>query len=296
MQVLPRRPKARARARAALLALSALSFASSALAQSVPTFRDKVEAEQHRLVLTERVDELLNGQVVDEVIGSIEGVAGSLGIVEGAQRWRDDPNLALSYIVGFGLIDGAIAASLFMPRDTRSAVLETVVYAGPFVATLGPALAQDPSPLPRLSAGALAAGYFSAAVLSAVNRSLTPTRFSTLRRHHARLADVGSELTEAERRRLHRDLLGARGPIPQWVVGLPLLAAGAVALTPAFNDSYGDQQRTFAAITGGASLLSGLVTFLDSPVDDYESDLKSLKISVAAAPGGLVMHGVFSAL
>jgi hypothetical protein len=294
MQALPSRQKARARA--ALLSLSALGFASSALAQQGPTFRERVEAQQHRQVLTERVDELLNGQVADEVMGTIEVAAGSLGIMEGVQRWRDEPNLALSYVVGFGLIDGAVAASLFMPRDTRSAVLETVLYAGPFVATLGPALAQDPSPLPRLSAGALAAGYFSGAVLSAVNRSLTPTRFSTLRRHHARLAEAGRELTEAERRRLHRDLLGARGPIPRWMVGLPLLAAGAVALTPAFNASYGDQQRTFAAITGGVSLLGGLCSFVGSPVDNYESDLKSLEITVAAAPGGLTMHGVFSGL
>ena len=92
---------------------------------------------------------------------------------------------------------------------------------------------------------------------------------------------------------MHLAMLGARGPLPTWLAGAPMIVSGAVAITPAFDDSYGKSSRWIAGLGGGLQLLGGLLTLLPGPVERYEEDVEALGISIAAAPGGAMLHGVF---
>jgi hypothetical protein len=198
----------------------------------------------------------------------------------------------VSFVAGFGLVEGAAVSSLFMTRDARSSILEGTIYAVPAVSSFGLAVARYPGSFPRLTFGSLAAGYATTAALTIVNRALTSTPYSQLRQRRARLDDP-RDLSDQERRTLHETLLGARGPLPRWLIGLPLIAAGGAASVPLFDRSYSKDAQLIAGVGGGMTLLSGVFYLLPSSVEAYESDLQSLDISVAAVPGGLAFSGKF---
>jgi hypothetical protein len=179
-----------------------------------------------------------------------------------------------------------------MTRDARSSVLEGIIDVAPAVGAFGFAVARDPDPFPRLTSGSLAAGYATAGALTIVNRVLTPTRYSQLRERRARLDDP-RDLSDAERRTLHEALLGARGPLPRWLIGLPLIAAGGVASAPLFDRSYSKDAQLIAGVFGGMTLLNGIFCLLPGVIDAYESDLERLEISVALAPAGFGFSGKF---
>jgi hypothetical protein len=131
--------------------------------------------------------------------------------------------------------------------------------------------------------------------LEGINDFSTGTPFSRLRAHRKRLENE-QELSEDERRAMHHDVLGARGPIPRWVIGAPMLIAGAVAVSPAFNERYSKDEKTIAGLFGGMSLVTGLLHLFPHVVTRYEHDLEAADISVAFAPGGVSVRGTFTAL
>lgn len=270
-------------------ALAALT-GPPALAQESPPIADR--HIQHRGVLTQRIDETLKRQGLAEIFGTVDVVLASTAIVAGAVVWERDTPLAATWVVGAGLIDGAALSSLFMTRDARSSVLEGVIYLTPAIVPLGFALARDPDPFPRLTAASLAAGYATTGALTIINRALTPTSYSELRERRERLDDPRG-LSEQERRALHQTLLGARGPLPKWLTGVPLIVAGGVASVPVFDGGYSKDAELIAGLLGGLTMLTGLTFLFPGSVELYESDLQRLDISVAVAPGGLTLTGTF---
>ncbi len=279
----------------ALLFLAGTAAASAADAQEASAGFSNGDAALHAKVLKQRIDQLVGVQSVAEVLGVLDVAVGTTSIALAAPHMKDEPQFVLTYAVGFGLSDVAAASSLFMTLDMRTRVFQVIIPATPAVASLGLALAHDPYPLPKLSTGSLAAGYFASALLEGINDFSIPTPFSTLRAHQQRLENE-QDLSAVERRAMHRDVLGARGPLPRWAIGAPLLVAGAVAMSPAFSDRYASKEKTWAGALGGLSLLSGLFSLFPSAVSRYESDLETLHISVALLPGALSVRGAFTAL
>jgi hypothetical protein len=272
------------------LGFLAALIASPVLAQNSPAYVD--QNSLHREVLTQRIDEVLRQQVLVEIFGTVDVALAGAGIALGAINWDRDRRFAVSLVAGFGLVEGAAVSSLFMTRDARSSILEGTIDAVPAIFSFGVAVARYPGSVPRLTAGSLAAGYATTGALRIVNRALTPTPYSQLRLRRARLDDP-RDLSDQERRTLHESLLGARGPLPRWLIGLPLIIAGGVASVPLFDRSYSKDAQLIAGVGGGMTLLSGVFYLLPSSVDAYESDLQSLDISVAAVPGGLAFSGKF---
>jgi hypothetical protein len=167
----------------------------------------------------------------------------------------------------------------------------------PSVVGLGFAVADNPYPVPRLSSASAAAGYLGTAALITIRNLSRDTPYSTLRRNRERLERTDQPLSSEERFRIHQDLLGARGALPKWVVGTPLLVGGVVAMLPAFDDYYYQAERNYAVIIGGVMLLSGSIALIgQGPVEAYETDLKTLQLSVAVRPAGIAASGTFSAL
>lgn len=275
---------------AALLGASLWAASPSASAQEAPPFFSG--DSQHRRVLTQRMDEAIRQQVAAEIIGSVDVAFGTVFLVAGATQWQKDRPLATTFVVGFGAMDALVVSSLFMSRDARSSILEGVVHVAPALAGFGLAVADNPGPFPRLTTGSMAVGYGLASTVTIVNRALTATPYSVLRAHRARL-DEPRDLSDQERRSMHLAMLGARGPLPRWLGGAPMLITGAVAMAPAFDDNYAKNSRWIAGLGGGLQLLTGLVNLSGGPVGRYENDVETLGISVAAAPGGAVLHGVF---
>lgn len=282
---------------AALLGgLGALLVSMPARAQDATPFPSDYTDNLHQRLLAERVNQIVNHQVASEVLGTLDVALSTAGIAVASSQWHKEPRFAATWTIGFGLVDGAAAASLFMSRDTRSRVLESIIYAQPVVVGLGFTLASDSHPMARLTAASATAGYFGAALLSSINAYATPTQYSTLRRDQALLEASTQTLSQSHRRTIHQHVLGARGPIPKWLTGLPLLAGGAVALSPAFNGKYDSNERTAAALVGGAAMLTGILAVLNGPVEAYEADLETLQISIASVPGGIGVQGAFTAL
>lgn len=279
-----------------LLSTAMMAFAMTANAQPTRQEFSNGDAAVHRKVLKERIDQLLRPQTAAEVIGAVDVVLGTtLTLLVVPENFTNERAASLSYLVGFGAIDAAAVGSLFLTRDARSRIFQVIIPTAPAVVTLGFAVAHDPHPFPRLTAGSLTAGYFATAALEGINDFSTPTPFSRLRTHQKRL-ESGQELSADERRTMHHDVLGARGPLPRWLIGAPMLIAGAVAVAPAFNERYSKDEKTFAGLFGGTSLAAGLLYLFPSPVSRYEDDLDTLDISVALAPGGINARGTFNAL
>ena len=241
------------------------------------------------------MDEVIHVQVAGEVIGTVDVLLGTAIIGFSAKHWHDEPHFAAINSIGFGAIDAAAVASLFMTRDTRSHVLGSIVHATPVVISLSLTAAHDPAPFPRLTVASLTAGYGVAGAIGIVNEFAASTPYSTLRADRERL-ERGASLDPDEREAMQRHLLGSRGPIPRWIAGLALVSGGAVAITPAFNDATPSKQKTVAAIFGSMGMLGGLLSFLPGPVDRYEDDLKTLDVALTAAPGSVTLQGTFMAL
>jgi hypothetical protein len=279
---------------AGLLGLGVTGWATGANAQTpTPAFSNS-EAALHRNVLAQRINEQLRVQVAAEAFGVADVVLGTtLTALIVPDNFQSNRAASLSYLVGFGAIDAAAVSSLFLTRDTRSRIFQVIMPATPAVGILGYLLAHDSHPFPRLTAGSLTAGWFTVAILEGINDFSTPTPFSTLRRHQKRIENE-QDLSADERRTMHRDLLGSRGPVPRWTLGASALISGAVAISPAFSQRYPQNERTTAALFGGGSILVGLLDFLPGPVGRYERDLETLDISVALAPGGINARGTFS--
>jgi hypothetical protein len=275
--------------------VASLTAALPGGAQGRPEFPRETTNVLHDKVLNERIGEVLRVQVTHEVVGTIDVALGTTLIVLTSKAWRDEPRFAAVNAIGFGAIDAAALTSLFLTRDARSNILRTIVYAAPVVAGLSYTVAHDPYPFPRLTIGSATGGYLIASILGGLNAFGAPTPYSTLRKDQARLESIES-LRSDERRAMHHDLMGARGPIPKWTIGAALLAGGAVALTPAFDDNYSRDEKTAAALVGGVSMLTGVLGLFNGPVERYEDDLKNLDISVAFTPTGLDVHGFFKAL
>jgi hypothetical protein len=269
-------------------AFAMIGVVTPALAQESSLF----EPSQHRQLLTVRIDQELRLQSVTEVLGVVDLVGGTAFAAYAAPHWNDDRPLVATTVIGFGLLDGLGVASLFVPRDVRTPMLDEVVQLAPVVVGLSIAVANEDYQFPRLTGAGYAAGFFAAGGISAINAFTARTRYSTLRADRARLDDP-RDLTSAERSRMHHDLLGTRGLIPRRLIGACLIVAGAVSMSPAFSDRYSDQQRKWAAVLGGIQIVDGLLALPDSIVDGYENDLERLNISVAIAPGFIGLHGVF---
>lgn len=237
----------------------------------------------------------LNQQVTIEVLGTIDLAVSTFLGPYSLGYFKSDRTPAITLMVGAGAMDVAALASLLGPRDTRTLVLESVISAAPAVTCLAMTLAEDPYPFPRLTVGSIAAGYVASGILTTVSSASRQTRYSTLRAHWRRLAEP-RELSPGERRQMHEDLLHNREPLPRWVQGAPLLVAGAVAMAPAFNDSYYRDEKTVALLFGGLTTLSGLLRLFDGPIERYTSAMDANHISVAALPGGVSVAGSFSAL
>jgi len=252
------------------------------------------EAALQRVLLHDTINARLNLQVGAEVLGTVDlGISTFLGAYS-VRCLKSEPKMATTLMVGAGALHAAGLASLLGPRDTRTIVLESVVFAAPAVTSLALALADDPYPAPKLTMASLAAGYLTTGVLTTVSSASRPTRYSTLRAHWRRLAD-SRELSPGERRQMHHDLLRSADPIPRWLQGTPLLVAGAVAMAPAFNDSYYRDEKTVALLLGAGTILSGLLHLLDGPIERYVSAMEANHLSVAALPGGVSVAGSFSA-
>jgi hypothetical protein len=275
---------------AALLSGSLCTTSRPARAQEGASFFSG--DSQHRRVLTQRMDETIRQQVAAEIIGSVDVAFGTVFVVVGATQWQKDRPLAMTFVVGFGTMDALVVSSLFMSRDARSSILEGAIHVTPALAAFGFAVADNPGPFPRLTTGSMAIGYGLASTVTIINRALTPTPYTVLRAHRARL-DEPRDLTDQERRSMHLAMLGARGPLPRWLGGAPMVITGAVAMAPAFDDSYAKNSRYIAGLGGGLQLLTGLVNLSSGPVGRYENDVKTLGISIAAAPGGAMVHGFF---
>lgn len=278
-----------------LLALALMGCAATASAQETREAFAKGDSALHRKVLEQRIGELLRVQTTAEIAGVLDLVVGTTTLALVAPHFKEERAAALTFAVGYGAMDAVAIGSLFMTRDTRSRVFQVFIPATPGVASLGLALANDPGDIPKLTSGSLAAGWLLTTVLEGINDFSTPTRFSTLRAHQQRLENE-EDLAGDERRTMHHDLLGARGPIPRWTIGAPLLIGGAVAISPAFSDRYSKDEKSWAAVLGGLSVLGGLFSLFPGIVTRYEEDLETLDISVALVPGGVSARGSFTAL
>lgn len=279
----------------ALPVLLALATPGVACAQEEPEPPTSVEATVHRQILERRINEMVRQQVLAEVFGTVDlGMTTAFAALS-VHYLRDEPRVVGTYLAGAGLMDAGATASLFATRDTRTVVLEAAIAAVPATLFLGLSVADDPGPFPRLTTGSLAAGYFSSGLLTTLNSLSRRTSYSTLRAHQTRLADGEHELSETERRTMHDDLMGARGSIPRWVQGTPLIVASAVALSPAFDDQYTKNEQTYAALFGGLGMAGGLLSLFGGTVDHYESDLKRLRVSAVVVPGGFSFRGAFTA-
>jgi hypothetical protein len=271
-----------------LAGLAAIGVATPAFAQENSVF----EANEHRQLLTWRINQELRVQWTTEVLGVVDLVGGTAWAAYVAPHWNDDRPLIATTVIGFGLLDAAGAASAFLPRDVRTPVLEEVMVLAPAIVGLAIAVAHDEYDVPRLTGASVAAGFFAAGGFAAINAFSPHTRYSTLREDRVRLDDP-RDLTNAERSRMHHDLLGTRLRLSRRLTGACLIVAGAVGMSPAFSGHYSDDQRKWAAALGGLQVVDGLLALPDSIVEGYESDVERLNISVAVAPGFVGVRGVF---
>ncbi len=219
------------------------------------------------------------------------GVGVLSGVVYVGTDFQHQPVLASSLIaVGGG-------TSYFLLSEThRNEALQLASRAlqGTFYHWLGDL--SDPG-LDR-SLYAIASGYYTAALLEGLNLALSRHPGITRLRHdYARVAspEGRSTISAEELAAIERDFLATERPIPRWLVGLPLVLGGGVALVPAFESDVESQERTLAGIFGTLTILQGLTQLIPDAVGQYRSELGRVQLGAAPLRGGgaLVLSGSF---
>jgi hypothetical protein len=243
-----------------------------------------VELALRNLVLRKYVDDYVSLKNLNEGVGYGVAALGVAGLVVGVNVLRNgDHGTGIAWTAGFGATTLALGVSLAASRDTRVDVLSVLPPLDVGVATLGLAVLRDPVALPRLSMASASGAFFVLALFDTLNALARETKLSTLRRDRDRL-DAG-DVEAAELRTIERDFLGADVPFGPGVRAAPLGVGGAVALIPAFDSHYTQQQRIVAGVTGSALAVEcTLEAIVPDPVPSYKRGFEAAGISLMASP------------
>lgn len=143
-------------------------------------------------------------------------------------------------------------------------------------------------------------GYLGMSALSFVNFAYSTHPGRTRLRFDldaVRTPEARARLTPADVRRLERDLLDTEPFLPRWLLGLPLVAGGVLALAPAFDDDLRDGDRALAGVLAGLALVQGMTFSFagETPGERYRSSLErgDLRLALVPLPGGVSVVGSF---
>jgi hypothetical protein len=200
-----------------------------------------------------------------------------------------DKKAGTTWVLGFSASSLVALGSLYATRDTRADILEAAVSFNLGVAFLGVAVADDPDPFPRLTAGGLAGAGFGETLLVGINSLARRTPTSTLRANRDRLQQ--GAVSAAELAEMERDFLDAGVPFGQGVLALPYGAGAVVALIPAFDAQRPSDSRTLSGVFGGLLALGALFTALPPTlVSAYRRTSTEAGLSVLPGVGSLTLR------
>lgn len=253
--------KLRAAVALAVAALACLTFPAEARAAE-PHLADRAfdaQDERRAALLDLHIDDELSRDTglppLPGVILSWAGTAGSALLIPA------DKGAGIAWTSAFAVTAVANTAAAFGTEDTQFETTQAVGLIPIGGLTLGLALADHRTFMPRLTPGGAGAGFVGFSVLSALNMVLWHhVPIATLRADRARLRTRAQRaaLSRADAAQIERDLMTFERPIPGWALGLPLFVGGSVALVPAFERSSTASDRAWSIGYGSIAFLFGL--------------------------------------
>lgn len=208
----------------------------------------------------------------------------SLATVGGTLLIPADRGVGITWTSTFAITTAAYATAAFGDEDTQIATEQVVGFLPLGGMTLGLALADRQTIVPRLAAGGAGAGFIGFSALSALNMLLWQhVPLARLRADRARLRtpEQRAAVSIDETARIERDFLSFERPIPGWAMALPLFIGGSVALVPAFEKNVAAGDRAWSVGYGAATLLVGIgMAAAGSPMDAYVSDVRRVGLRV----------------
>jgi hypothetical protein len=206
------------------------------------------------------------------------GTAGSVLLIPA------DKGIGITWTSTFAVSTAAYAAAALGDENTQVATGQAIGFLPLGGMTLGLALADRETLLPRLAAGGAGAGFIGFSALAALNMLLwRHVPLTTLRADRARLRtpEQRAALSTDETARIERDFLSFERPIPSWALSLPLFIGGSVALVPALEKNMAAGDRAWSVGYSAVTLLMGVgIAAASSPIAAYVSDVQRVGLRV----------------
>jgi hypothetical protein len=237
------------------------------------------------------VPRVVRSQNYENVLGGVYAGLGAFFIVGGVLLWEDDRPLAVTWISGLGASSVATGTSLLLGQDTIDFYLPLVPEINTGTVMLGFALSERSrreQPVPELTGAGVAFATLGNGLLYGINQAARYGSVDRLRAHRKKF-ESPSRVSEEELLRIESDFLATDGPIALWVVRLPIAIGSAVALAPAFDDSYQGSQRLQSGIWGGV----GLVLWFWSMFGTYPVDYYRRRLDIGTNGSNLHLSGYF---
>jgi hypothetical protein len=228
-------------------------------------------------------DELLHDQRLPPLPGVVLSWAAAAG---GAFLIPADKGIGITWTSTFAITAVADTAAAFGDEDAQIEEQQAIAFLPMGGMTLGLALADRQTFLPRLAPGGAGAGIVGFSALSALNMLLwRHVPIARLRADRARLRtpEQRAALSSAEVAQIERDFLTFERPIPGWALALPLLVGGSVSLIPAFERSSSAGDRGWSVCYGSVAFLLGIgigIGAANSAPNAYLSDLQRIGLHV----------------
>jgi hypothetical protein len=271
------------RARIALAAATLISLAFPEAARAAeprlgnPTLDEQRDLRERAALLNVHVgDELARDQPLSPLPGVVLAWAGTAG---SALLIPADKGAGITWTSTFAITAIANTAAAFGDEDTQLEDAEATAALPAGGLTLGLALTDHQTIMPRLAAGGAGAGLLGFSALSALNMLLWHhVPIARLRADRARLRTPAQRaaLSHSQVAQIERDLMTFERPIPSWALALPLLIGGSVALVPAFERGSTARDRAWSIGYGSIALLLGAgfgIGGAYSAAHSYVSDL-----------------------